>query len=51
MSWYSSRKDAEEAVKWKEKEYGYEFYVLEDNTAKDLGTIYWAQRKQKHEFE
>lgn len=51
MSWYSSKETATEAVKQKEKQFGYEFYILEDNTTKSIGTIYWVHRKQKHELE
>lgn len=51
MSWYETKEEAEKACLRKEKQYGYEFYVLEDNTSKDLGIIWWAQRKQKHELE
>lgn len=49
--WYSTKEKAKLACLEKEKEYGYEFYVLEDNTSKSLGTIWWAQRKQEHELE
>ena len=55
--WYSTYKEAEEACKEKEKEYGVEFYVLKDvaklSNAYDPTLretyIYWAQRKIKDE--
>jgi hypothetical protein len=48
MSWYETRKKAEEACKWKEKEYGEPFIVLEEINPRIpgwAGSIWWAQRK------
>lgn len=40
--WYETEEEAAEAVKWKEKEYGVEFYVLKDGEHPDC---WWAQRR------
>lgn len=40
--WYKTKEEAEEACKWKEKEYNTEFHALKDLEQKDC---WWAQRK------
>ena len=45
--WYLTEEEAEEACKWKEKEYKCRFYVLKDSEAENT---YWGQRKIPTEY-